>query len=49
LNDLEVAQRLTRELSGREARSGKHERMLLSQLPGAWRRFAAAPRFWREQ
>jgi CHAD domain-containing protein len=47
LNDLEVARRLTRQLSGREARSEKRERKLLSDLPGAWRRFAAAPRFWR--
>lgn len=46
LNDLEVARRLTRQLSGREMRSGERERKLLSELPGAWRRFAAAPRFW---
>ena len=47
LNNLEVARRLTRQLMGREARPGERERKLLSQLPGAWRRFAAAPRFWR--
>lgn len=47
LNDLEVARRLTRQLAGREARSQERERKLLSDLPGAWRRFAAAPRFWR--
>jgi CHAD domain-containing protein len=46
LNDLEVARRLTRELSGRDVRPGGRERKLLQQLPGAWRRFAAAPRFW---
>jgi len=47
LNDIEVARRLTRKLAGRKARSEERERKLLSQLPGAWRRFAAAPRFWR--
>jgi CHAD domain-containing protein len=46
LNDLEVARRLTRQLAGREARPGEREHKLLSELPGAWRRFAAAPRFW---
>jgi len=47
LNDLEVARRLTRQLSGRDTRPKERERKLLSELAGAWRRFAAAPRFWR--
>ena len=47
LNDLDVARRLTRKLSGHEVRPRKRERKLLSQLPGAWRQFVAAPRFWR--
>jgi CHAD domain-containing protein len=47
LNDIEVARRLTRKLAGRKARSEERERKLLSELPGAWRCFASAPRFWR--
>ena len=46
LNDIEVARRLTRQLSGRKAPAWARERKLCAQLPGAWRRFAAAPRFW---
>jgi CHAD domain-containing protein len=50
LNDLEVARRLRRELTGERARRrvDQRERKLLSQLPAAWRRFASAPRFWRK-
>jgi CHAD domain-containing protein len=49
LNDAEVARRLARELGGSKPRRtpGARERALLAQLPGAWRRFTAAPRFWR--
>jgi CHAD domain-containing protein len=47
LNDLEVARRLTRQLSGHNAPAQTRERKLFAQLPAAWRRFAAAPRFWR--
>lgn len=47
LNDLEVAQRLTRQLQGRNAPAQTRVRKLFAQLPAAWRRFAAAPRFWR--
>lgn len=49
LNDMEVARRLTRELTGkrRPASPTVRERALLRQLPRAWERFAAAPRFWR--
>ena len=49
LNDLEVARRLTRELTGkrRPASPTVREQALLRQLPRAWERFAAAPRFWR--
>ena len=49
LNDIDVARRLTRELSGRQVPPRERERKLLSQLPGAWRQFAAAPRFWRRK
>ena len=46
---MEVARRLTRELAGkrRPASPTVRERALLRQLPRAWERFAAAPRFWR--
>ena len=49
LNDMNVARRLVRELRGRRARRapGPRERKLVSLLPAAWRRFTAAPRFWR--
>lgn len=49
LNDMEVARRLVRELRGTRTRRepGLRERKLVSLLPAAWRRFAAAPRFWR--
>jgi CHAD domain-containing protein len=47
LHDLEVARRLTRQLSGRNAPVQSRVRKLLAQLPAARRRFAAAPRFWR--
>ena len=48
LNDLEVSRRLLQELTGRRLRrfAAPRERQLLARLPGAWRRFAAAPRFW---
>jgi len=46
---MNVARRLVRELRGRRARRapGPRERKLVSLLPAAWRRFIAAPRFWR--
>jgi CHAD domain-containing protein len=49
LNDAEVARRLARELGGSKPRRtpSARERALIAQLPGAWRRFTAAPRFWR--
>ena len=49
LNDAEVARRLARELGGSKPHRepGIRERALIAQLPGAWRRFKAAPRFWR--
>lgn len=46
LNDIEVARRLTRQLSGPKAPARARERELFAQLPGARRRFATAPRFW---
>jgi CHAD domain-containing protein len=49
LNDLEVARRLTRELTGkrRTRLTSMRERRLLRRLPAAWKRYTAAPRFWR--
>ena len=47
LNDLEVARRLRDELSANPPRGGERKAKLLAQLPAAWRRFTAAPRFWR--
>lgn len=49
LNDLEVARRLTLQLSGRNTRPKERERKLLLQLTAAWRRFVAPPRFWRRK
>ena len=51
LNDFAVARRLERKLKGKAPRRapGARERQLIAQLPVAWRRFAAAPRFWREK
>ncbi len=46
LNDIESARRLTRQLSGRKTPAWARERKLFAQLPGAWRRFATARRFW---
>jgi CHAD domain-containing protein len=48
LNDLEMSRRLSQELTGTRPRrpAVSRERQLLARLPGAWRRFAAAPRFW---
>jgi triphosphatase len=46
LNDIDVARRLTRQLSGRKAPAWAREHALLARLPAAWRRFAEAPRFW---
>ena len=49
LNDLEVARRLTQELTGkRQTRLASiRERRLLRRLPATWKRFTSAPRFWR--
>lgn len=49
LNDIVVARRLARVLSGKAPRRvpGTREPGLIRRLPAAWRRFAAAPRFWR--
>jgi CHAD domain-containing protein len=47
LNDYVVRRRIAREMGGRRAPVGARERVLLAQLPAAWRRFARAPRFWR--
>jgi CHAD domain-containing protein len=47
LNDLEVARRLGEELSGKAPRRGASSAKLVAQLPGAWRDFVAAPRFWK--
>jgi CHAD domain-containing protein len=49
LNDLEVARRLRAELTGNSSRHPAMGGSLLAQLPAAWRAFAAAPRFWRNQ
>jgi triphosphatase len=49
LNDLEVAQRLSKELSGRAPRRAAQGGKLLAQLPAAWRAFTAAPRFWQRK
>jgi CHAD domain-containing protein len=46
LNDIELARRLTRQLSGRKTPAWVRERKLFAQLAGAWRRFATARRFW---
>lgn len=48
LNDLVVARRVLRELSRGSSAASARERALIARLPAAWRRFAAAPRFWRE-
>lgn len=51
LNDLEVARRLLREMTGAPVHRrapGPRERKLIEELPAAWRRFARAPRFWRK-
>jgi CHAD domain-containing protein len=47
LNDLEVARRLRRELTGTAPTRSAKTAQQLAQLPGAWRQYAAAPRFWR--
>lgn len=46
LNDLEVARRLSAELSLPPRPDGARKASLLAQLPAAWRAFTAAPRFW---
>jgi modification methylase len=47
LNDLEVARRLSAQLAQPLQPASARERALRARLPAAWRRFAAAPRFWR--
>jgi len=47
LNDQVVARRVARELSCSIPAATARERALIARLPAAWRRFAAAPRFWR--
>lgn len=49
LNDLEVSRRLLRELGATRPRrvAAARERALIARLPGAWRRFTSAPRFWK--
>jgi CHAD domain-containing protein len=47
LNDLEVARRLSGELSGKAPRRAATTGKLIARLPVAWRHFAATPRFWQ--
>jgi len=49
LNDLEVARRLSAELPGKVPRPDAKRAKLLAQLPDAWRRLTAAPRFWQHK
>jgi CHAD domain-containing protein len=47
LNDLEVARRLSGELSGKAPRRTATTGKRIARLPQAWRHFAATPRFWQ--
>ncbi|MEX0638208.1 MAG: CHAD domain-containing protein [Burkholderiales bacterium] len=47
LNDLEVARRLSEELSGNAPRRAATTGKLIARLPEGWRHFAATPRFWQ--